>query len=192
MCVQGCKAGVSEETMRSVLPFDQFVRFKQFRILARLRLEPHCRWCPAEDCVSGVVGDPSHPEFPKLSCPDCQTEFCFLCSSFYHPEENCEEARNRLQQSRDQKAAKERERLEKEESAMHQWLIENRTMPCPKCQALIQKNDGCNHIHCPCGSEFCWLCGNLVNENSPNRGLPEHYRSGRCNGKQFSSPKEEP
>ena len=183
---QGCGVEVSEETMRSVLPFDQFVRFKQFRILARLRLEPHCRWCPAENCVSGVVGDPNHPEFPKLCCPDCQTDFCFLCSSFYHPEESCEEARQRL----DRASERERERMESEEGVMRQWLINNRALPCPKCQALIQKNEGCNHIKCPCGGEFCWICGETVNQNSPRRSLPSHYASGPCEGKQFADPNE--
>lgn len=30
---------------------------------------------------------------------------------------------------------------------------------CPNCKVLIYKEEGCNHMICPCGCEFCWVCG---------------------------------
>ncbi|KAL6654621.1 hypothetical protein ACP70R_008086 [Stipagrostis hirtigluma subsp. patula] len=38
------------------------------------------------------------------------------------------------------------------------WLLAN-TKHCPKCRRPIEKNQGCNHMHCSCcGHHFCWLC----------------------------------
>ncbi|RUO97103.1 hypothetical protein BC936DRAFT_140978 [Jimgerdemannia flammicorona] len=32
---------------------------------------------------------------------------------------------------------------------------------CPKCRALIERNQGCNHMTCRCKAEFCYRCGNM-------------------------------
>ena len=29
---------------------------------------------------------------------------------------------------------------------------------CSECNIPIEKNGGCNHMHCKCGHHFCWLC----------------------------------
>lgn len=31
---------------------------------------------------------------------------------------------------------------------------------CSNCHNLVDKHQGCDHISCPCGHEFCWRCGN--------------------------------
>ena len=38
------------------------------------------------------------------------------------------------------------------------WIIVN-TKKCPKCSSRIEKNQGCNHMHCKiCNHDFCWMC----------------------------------
>jgi hypothetical protein len=34
-----------------------------------------------------------------------------------------------------------------------------KTQVCPRCFALVERSEGCNHMHCRCGADFCWLCG---------------------------------
>ncbi|KAK6540485.1 hypothetical protein TWF694_009275 [Orbilia ellipsospora] len=34
--------------------------------------------------------------------------------------------------------------------------------PCPKCNRIIEKRDGCNYVYCLCGTYFCYVCGNPV------------------------------
>lgn len=30
---------------------------------------------------------------------------------------------------------------------------------CPTCWKWIQRTEGCNHMTCVCGKEFCYVCG---------------------------------
>ena len=34
-----------------------------------------------------------------------------------------------------------------------------KTQACPRCFALVERSEGCNHMHCRCGADFCWICG---------------------------------
>jgi len=45
-----------------------------------------------------------------------------------------------------------------DDSETANWICAN-TKECPKCQATIEKNGGCNHMTCrKCKHEFCWVC----------------------------------
>jgi hypothetical protein len=38
--------------------------------------------------------------------------------------------------------------------------------PFEECERKIELNDGCNHIRCPCGMQFCFICGQPAMEGS--------------------------
>lgn len=44
--------------------------------------------------------------------------------------------------------------------------------PCPKCQLATVKNEGCNHMSCPCGGQWCWVCGKDIGAAA---GVGWHY-----------------
>ena len=47
---------------------------------------------------------------------------------------------------------------EQEDSATSCWLV-NYTKDCPVCKIAINKDGGCNHMHCKqCDHHFCWVC----------------------------------
>lgn len=43
---------------------------------------------------------------------------------------------------------------------------------CPSCTRSFALLDGCNHISCPCGGSYCFICGQAVEESSG------HWNSG--------------
>ena len=45
----------------------------------------------------------------------------------------------------------------KSDAADGQWIQAN-ARRCKKCFAHIEKNGGCNWIHCRCGHQFCYFC----------------------------------
>ncbi|TKA79109.1 hypothetical protein B0A55_02429 [Friedmanniomyces simplex] len=42
--------------------------------------------------------------------------------------------------------------------------------PSKRCGRKIQLKDGCNHVHCYCGAQFCYICGEATTHHS------DHWR----------------
>ncbi|KAL2419997.1 hypothetical protein ABEF95_001448 [Exophiala dermatitidis] len=43
----------------------------------------------------------------------------------------------------------------------------NRWKQCPNCKNLVEKTEGCNHVVCDCGTEFCYGCGGAISAAGP-------------------------
>ena len=71
-------------------------------------------------------------------CIENNHEFCSRCKQFPHPGIPCSST---------------------EEEKWNKYKKDNNVKNCPLCRIEISKNMGCNHIHCACGYDFCWLCG---------------------------------
>lgn len=57
------------------------------------------------------------------------------------------------------------------------------TKNCPECNILTEKNGGCNHITCHCGTHWCWsCCSNTDSDGTPldERTIYDHMIS--CDG----------
>lgn len=94
--------------------------------------------------------------FPKTICKNCKSHSCLMCaSSSHHSGLNC--------------LSYLRQKLEIGEGSAEalnnlRWTLEN-SKPCPHCQILINRDDGCNRVDCLyCGFRFCWICLNSWSE----------------------------
>ena len=78
----------------------------------------------------------------------CKKEYCLQCKTEWHTNLTCEEY---------QKQKKDDEN----EKQFELYLKGSRAKQCPNCKKWVEKISGCDHITCSCGSEFCYLCGEL-------------------------------
>ena len=178
-----CDELLTDKILQESLSLLEYGKFKQFRLLAGLRLEPNCRWCPKDGCENGVIGNFEDDTFPKLTCGECLSEFCFHCSDFWHEGMTCKQ-KDKFKIKQENKADSKRKKNEEKET--RKWMKHNKTIKCSKCSALVQRKEGCNHMTCNCGHEFCWLCGETIFSVVGGSTCPIHYLTGACAGLQFS------
>ncbi|KAK1256160.1 hypothetical protein MKX07_008419 [Trichoderma sp. CBMAI-0711] len=72
-------------------------------------------------------------------CSRCKTKVCPRCSSKWHSSTECprDEGTNKfLDQAK-----------------------EDGWKKCYKCKSMVELKEGCNHMTCRCGAEFCMICG---------------------------------
>ena len=121
----------------------KYVKLHAFYVTSK---DPKLRLCPSEKCEQGILELNSDGE--PITCNKCQNTFCSKCFFVVH-EGDCD-----------------KNELEFFENNLHY-------RQCSNCKNVIEKNQGCNHITCRCGHQFCYICGELWNDNGhlcPNNG----------------------
>lgn len=68
-----------------------------------------------------------------MICDTCQTNFCGNCLFIKH-EGDCDEYQIN-------------------------FMMSNLDYRKCQCGVIIEKNQGCSHMTCICGHEFCYICG---------------------------------
>ncbi|KAF4454945.1 hypothetical protein F53441_2602 [Fusarium austroafricanum] len=84
---------------------------------------------------------------------------CLLCDSH-----TCTDCGGQAHQGR---------RCERGDAEEDVWatMDANRSVNCPGCARMITLAEACNHMTCPCGQEFCFICGEAWKTcNCPNYG----------------------
>eukprot|EP01132_Coremiostelium_polycephalum_P000776 gene776-962_t len=147
-----CKSIFQYEQIKLIVDNETFSKFEEFTLTSFIVADPNFKWCPKPGCGNAVFGEKSNPR-TRCSNATCNFEFCFNCEEEWHPNSTCEQYQNwKLENNMvDQKYVV--------------WTKKNHTKKCPKCKSIIEKNAGCNHIHCHCGYNFCWLCNGKYTGN---------------------------
>ncbi|XP_065895365.1 E3 ubiquitin-protein ligase parkin-like [Dysidea avara] len=124
-------------------------------------------FCPALDCGNGMLPDQGQR---RIECTVCKHVFCARCTNPYHSGQ-CRRGQADQQASQ----ASSSNRFAAIDGQRARWAeatercIKDTTKPCPKCNAAIEKNKGCNHMTCyMCKFEFCWPC--MIEWNGNCRG----------------------
>ena len=95
--------------------------------------------CPTPNCEYFAFQDKVKKSF---YCRKCTKAFCVECQGEWHDGKTCEETKA------------EDENLKK----FNEYVTAKGCQKCPSCQYYIEKNEGCDHMTCRCGKEFCYSC----------------------------------
>ena len=137
----GCQREYTDNDIKqNVIPniYKKYKKFK-FQKLILSNPEKHFVQCPYPDCPEIVEVKNFEEEFVQ-----CENKhfFCYKCRSLnYHRKYQCQIEDKRLL------------------SELYNYNHFENYRQCPKCNILIEKNNGNNEITCiNCGYKFCWLC----------------------------------
>ncbi|KAK5983933.1 RBR-type E3 ubiquitin transferase [Trichostrongylus colubriformis] len=112
----------------------------------------------------------------------CGYSFCVLCLRAYHGIDECRfKSADKKRIIEEWNAADENTRIEMAKrfggmknlknivnALLSDGWMEGNSKPCPRCRVRIEKNDGCNKMHCTnCDAMFCWLCERVLDKNNP-------------------------
>lgn len=153
-----CESIIYPSVADTILSTREAIRYKKFcyeNVLGHLEFCPFCNF--AFEDLTDV-----ERACPQLQCRQCGEYFCVLCKRAAHAGD-CE----------DQLVAA-------TIAYVREQRQQNRMKPCPRCQADVEKNGGCNHMTCgqrTCGAHFCWRCGFV----GPNGGAIYRHL-GECRG----------
>ncbi|KAF1767267.1 hypothetical protein GCK72_007226 [Caenorhabditis remanei] len=140
-----CKLLIEDEkVMCYITDSTVMAMYERLTINSYVAANQYLKWCPGVDCGLAVKTTSTEPTL--ITCP-CGANFCFACCQDWHEPINCHLLKKWQKRCSD-------------DAETFNWILAH-TKECPKCQVIIEKNGGCNHMTCrnrSCNYQFCWLC----------------------------------
>ncbi|CAI9113803.1 OLC1v1014483C1 [Oldenlandia corymbosa var. corymbosa] len=143
-----CKEEIEFHYCQSIMP-ETLLR-KWDKILCESSIDSSQKiYCPFKDCSAMMLMDTEEEVISsRTECFACFRLFCARCSVPWHQSFSCEEY----------------QRLDVNERAGEDLMLkklaeENSWNRCPRCKYYVEKSEGCIHMTCRCGFQFCYACG---------------------------------
>lgn len=149
-CIE-CLAPISVNTLQRILPRSDLEDLFELVFNTHVRTNPEkYKFCGTPHCTRLYMLSPKDSaDPPAFHCPSCLRSVCSACQSVPHEGVTCFEWE--INQNAE---------VQKSDALLEKWASRKGkdVHRCPKCNALIEKNKGCNHIRCHCGTHLCWVC----------------------------------
>ncbi|XP_058078718.1 E3 ubiquitin-protein ligase RSL1-like [Magnolia sinica] len=141
-----CKGVLEPDLCRPIIPAQVHERWEtalsELKVLGSQRF-----YCPFKDC-SALLIDDGGDLVREAECPNCRRFFCAQCKVPWHSGVGCDEyqALNEDERGRD-------DLMVMELAKTSGWTR------CSHCKYIVEKTEGCIHMTCRCGFQFCYRCG---------------------------------
>lgn len=153
--ILACPICPQKLTSRDVKEYANKKVYERYKYLKQQALRPgHYISCTNSSCGGSQAHDCDGPNGPRMVCNFCQAETCAEHRRPWHEGQTC------LEFDMDPAQI---ERLEEEE-ATAKLLAKEATSICPKCGQGVTKTEGCDHMMCQCGTEWCYVVSDLYKE----------------------------
>lgn len=132
-----------EDVLRACNP-ETFAKYDKYATLAIVNDLHDFHWCLCVGCTGGQ--EPVGGVLGYMKCHACNYEQCLHHKTEWHRGESCRQYDVRL---RDHAEKNNHDQEERETTEfMNKQRINSAWKKCPKCQVLIEKNDGCDQMKC--------------------------------------------
>ncbi|WCJ28471.1 RING/U-box superfamily protein [Euphorbia peplus] len=161
----GCKYYISTTECKSFLPLTSYECFEKALAEANV-LHSDRIYCPypncsvlldPRECLSARASSSSQSDNNCVDCPVCHRPICAECGVQWHSSMSCEEFQDIPLVERD--AA---------DITLHRLAQNKRWRRCQQCRRMIELTQGCYHMTCWCGHEFCYSCGAEYRDGAQN------------------------
>ncbi|GLT46213.1 hypothetical protein SLA2020_199860 [Shorea laevis] len=105
-------------------------------------------WEKTLDCSAVLLNDNGGEVITQSECPFCHRLFCAQCNVPWHQGIDCKEFQRLNEDERG-----------REDLTLRKLAKENKWGRCPRCKYYVERTEGCPHITCRCGFQFCYVCG---------------------------------
>ncbi|PIA50519.1 hypothetical protein AQUCO_01300927v1 [Aquilegia coerulea] len=141
-----CKRVLEPEVCRSFVPEKVYDRWMN-ALCESYILGSQKFYCPYNDC-SAMLIDEGEEIVRQSECPTCRRLFCAQCRVPWHGDISCENFQNLNEYEKG-----------RDDIMVMELAKQNKWSRCPNCKFYVEKKDGCLHITCRCGFQFCYSCG---------------------------------
>ncbi|KAI1641203.1 hypothetical protein F4809DRAFT_216014 [Biscogniauxia mediterranea] len=169
-----CPQLLKFENVRAFATEDTFKRYDELATKGVLTQINEFQWCLNPQCNSGQIHSKG---CTKARCHACHYTWCAHHNVPWHRKETCQEYDHRNRDHR-------------RDDRLSEKKVKDLSKQCPGCQGNVHKYDGCDHITCVCGCEWCWECRAQYYKDGNGRLLCRHEDGCRSEGNPRNWPPE--
>jgi len=146
-----CKKEIQAQDMDVILDEHMLQKYQEYSLASVVERNPKSfSCCPTVNC--SYMFFYANGDGTDFGCPLCKKRYCLNCKVEYHTGSTCDQYQ---QWSRENGMADE---------SFSDFATGAKFKQCPGCRHWVEKEDGCDHITCICENEFCYICGEMLED----------------------------